>query len=109
MISAEGFSGNHKVATFNNKKDDIPFYNIDTSIGMLSGLDEDAIYEVGVYVGTQYVSYNVLSDARLFKTTVEKEIPLPFQETTEGYFNVKLPEITPGFYFIPGYGMFEYR
>ena len=93
-----------------NGKDGFPISNIDTDADLLLGLEQGKLYEFGIYRGTRYETLRTIADTQVFKgsITVILDTSNIYEKTKEGYFIVRLPALSKGYYYINGEGMMYY-
>ena len=96
----------YEVITINEK---YPVSNIDNNIEMLLGLEYGKYYKFQFYKGTKNMAVTLVADTLAFQSESVLTLESPYQRTSKGYFTVNLPNLSSGYYYIAGLGMFYYE
>lgn len=76
------------------------------SLGLLKGLSKDEIYDFSFYQGTEYHEEKIKADSHAWITDKSYVIK-NYVKLRDRYFTISLPSnMTPGYWFLDGYGMF---
>lgn len=74
--------------------------------GILSGLEKDKTYTLGVYKGTYYTEFKLKADTKFF-VSKETDTIGGFQNTKSGYAVINTDSLEEGYYSVNGEGLFR--
>ena len=76
--------------------------------GIFTGMEQDGLYQFGLYAGSYYHVVNAKADAQMFET-YETIMTDDAYTTKNGYLAIDFPEdLKSGYYYIPDSGVFKY-
>ncbi len=78
-----------------------------TDDGFIQGLTKDAMYQINYYQGTYYKSITLKADSLLLQEAASY-YSTSYSEMESNYFIITLPEMPNGYYYLDGFGLFEY-
>lgn len=81
--------------------------NMLTDSGFIKGLTKDAMYKFNYYQGTFYGELTIKADSLLLNAE-SMYSSASYSEMSSTYFIVTIPEMPNGYYYLEGFGLFEY-
>lgn len=92
-----------------NGSSDLPSSNVDNNMKLLLGLEKGKYYDFEFFKGTNYIKMSFIADTFIMQSSDIKILNNPYTKTTKGHFIINLPDnLSPGYYYICGVGMFKY-
>lgn len=76
--------------------------------GIITGLQQDAVYKIGFYAGSKYEEADIIADVWFLKSFEVFEIPSA-ESTQNGYLAIQFDkDFKSGYYLVNGYGICRY-